>query len=186
MFQEPMILTDEPSSDDVQFLEDQINEHNMVRTGRPDFRPVSVFLRDERGSVRFSGHWWAILHPTIGSFRQKRFRRLEVLSPCVVSAAWIAPRCLRSAFCWIGLHIARIDRLVGIRTRWTLDQPTGGWRNEGKQRHSMHVIHSLPARGPQVVDVVDSVPRLGCWTICGPLRRDGARHVRGHVDLHAA
>jgi hypothetical protein len=28
-----------------------------------------------------------------------------------------------------------------------------------------HVIHSLPARRPQVLDVVDSVRRLGRWTI---------------------
>ena len=43
------------------FLEDQLNEHNMVRTGRRDFRPVSVFVRDERGSIiaGLYGFTWA-------------------------------------------------------------------------------------------------------------------------------
>src|SRR5579864_40922 len=61
MFREPMLSTDEPSADDVQFLEDQINEHNMVRTGRRDFRPVGVFLRDEGGSLiaGLYGFTWA-------------------------------------------------------------------------------------------------------------------------------
>jgi GNAT superfamily N-acetyltransferase len=61
MFQELRIVGDEPGPDDLQFLDDQINEHNMVRTGRRDYRPVSVFLRDERGSMvaGLYGFTWA-------------------------------------------------------------------------------------------------------------------------------
>ncbi len=44
-----MELTDQPHSE--QFLEDQINGHNMVRTGRRDFRPLAVYLRDEQGGI---------------------------------------------------------------------------------------------------------------------------------------
>ncbi len=46
-----MELTDQPRSEDVQFLEDQINEHNMVRTGRRNFRPLALYLRDEQGGI---------------------------------------------------------------------------------------------------------------------------------------
>src|SRR5205085_1453306 len=46
-----MELTDEPRSEDVQLLEDQINKHNVVRTGRRDFRPLAVYLRDEQGGI---------------------------------------------------------------------------------------------------------------------------------------
>ena len=56
-----MILSDEPSPEDVQFLEDQINEHNMLRTGRRDFRPLALFLRDDQGHIvaGLSGFTWA-------------------------------------------------------------------------------------------------------------------------------
>ena len=46
-----MIVTSEPSSKDVQFLDDQINEHNMMRTGRRDFQPLGVFVRGDDGSI---------------------------------------------------------------------------------------------------------------------------------------
>jgi GNAT superfamily N-acetyltransferase len=56
-----MILSDEPSAADVQFLEDQIDEHNMVRTGRRDFRPLALFVRDDQGDIvaGLSGFTWA-------------------------------------------------------------------------------------------------------------------------------
>src|SRR5438128_10636170 len=56
-----MEFTDQPRSEDVQFLEDQINEHNMVRTGRRDFRPLAVYLRDEQGDIiaGLYGFTWA-------------------------------------------------------------------------------------------------------------------------------
>ena len=56
-----MELTDEPRSEDVQLLEDQINKHNVVRTGRRDFRPLAVYLRDEQGGIiaGLYGFTWA-------------------------------------------------------------------------------------------------------------------------------
>jgi GNAT superfamily N-acetyltransferase len=56
-----MILSDEPNAADVQFLEDQIDEHNMVRTGRRDFRPLALFVRDDQGDIvaGLSGFTWA-------------------------------------------------------------------------------------------------------------------------------
>ncbi len=46
-----MELTDHPRSQDMQFLENQIDEHNMERTGRRDFRPLALYLRDEQGGI---------------------------------------------------------------------------------------------------------------------------------------
>ena len=46
-----MIVTSERSSKDVQFLDDQINEHNVMRTGRRDFQPLGVFVRGDDGSI---------------------------------------------------------------------------------------------------------------------------------------
>ena len=42
-------------------LQDQINEHNMLRTGRRDFRPLALFLRDDQGHIvaGLSGFTWA-------------------------------------------------------------------------------------------------------------------------------
>jgi GNAT superfamily N-acetyltransferase len=56
-----MELTDQPRSEDVQFLENQIDEHNMERTGRRDFRPLAVYLRNERGGIiaGLYGFTWA-------------------------------------------------------------------------------------------------------------------------------
>jgi ribosomal protein S18 acetylase RimI-like enzyme len=60
MLGEP-ILTDDPSPEDTQFVEDQINAHNTVRTGRRDFRPLGVFLRDDQHNIvaGLSGFTWA-------------------------------------------------------------------------------------------------------------------------------
>jgi ribosomal protein S18 acetylase RimI-like enzyme len=56
-----MILTNEPSLEDVQFLEDQIDEHNMVRTGRHDYRRLALFERSEQGEILagLDGFTWA-------------------------------------------------------------------------------------------------------------------------------
>src|SRR5438105_8448163 len=56
-----MILSDEPNPEDVQFLEDQIDQHNMLRTGRRDFRPIALFLRDDQGNIvaGLCGFTWA-------------------------------------------------------------------------------------------------------------------------------
>ena len=55
------ILSDDPSPDDVQFIDDQINEHNMVRTGRRDARQLALFLRDGQQSIvaGLYGFTWA-------------------------------------------------------------------------------------------------------------------------------
>jgi GNAT superfamily N-acetyltransferase len=55
------MLSDEPNPEDVQFLEDQIGEHNMVRTGRRDFRPLAVFVRNEQDEILagLDGFTWA-------------------------------------------------------------------------------------------------------------------------------
>jgi GNAT superfamily N-acetyltransferase len=56
-----MILSEEPSPEDVQFLEVQLDEHNMVRTGRRDFRPLALFVRDDDGGIvaGLYGFTWA-------------------------------------------------------------------------------------------------------------------------------
>lgn len=56
-----MTLTHEPRPEDVQFLEDQINEHNLVHTGRRDFRPLGLFVRDDQGGIvaGLYGFTWA-------------------------------------------------------------------------------------------------------------------------------
>jgi ribosomal protein S18 acetylase RimI-like enzyme len=46
-----MEATDAPRSEDLQFLEDQINEHNLQRTGRRDFRSLASFVRDDHGVI---------------------------------------------------------------------------------------------------------------------------------------
>ncbi|MBI1258080.1 MAG: GNAT family N-acetyltransferase [Chloroflexi bacterium] len=47
-------ITIEPdaSANDVQIIEDHINEFNMRVTGDDNWKPVRIFLRDERGSIR--------------------------------------------------------------------------------------------------------------------------------------
>ena len=56
-----MELTDQPRSADVEFLQNEIDEHNMKRTGQRDFRPLAVFVRDEPGAIvaGLSGFTWA-------------------------------------------------------------------------------------------------------------------------------
>jgi GNAT superfamily N-acetyltransferase len=53
--------TDEPTADDIQFIEDQIDEYNIVRTGRRDFRPLAVVLRDADDKIvaGLYGFTWA-------------------------------------------------------------------------------------------------------------------------------
>ena len=51
---------DEATSEDIQFLEDQINEFNFARTGIYDARLLAVWRRDESGRIYagLSGHTW--------------------------------------------------------------------------------------------------------------------------------
>ena len=56
-----MELTDQPSSEDLDFLEDRINQHKLARTRRHDFRPLAVFQRDDHGFIvaGLYGFTWA-------------------------------------------------------------------------------------------------------------------------------
>lgn len=56
-----MILSDAPTPDEVQFLENQIDEHNMAGTGRRDFRPLALFRRTDQGTIEAGlyGFTWA-------------------------------------------------------------------------------------------------------------------------------
>jgi len=53
--------THQPHHDDVQFLEDCVNEHNMVRTECRDYLPLAIFHRDERNAIAAGlyGFTWA-------------------------------------------------------------------------------------------------------------------------------
>ena len=58
---EPSVVTsDNPSPEDLQFLEDQINEFNFATTGIRDARLVAILLRDSAGRIYagLSGHTW--------------------------------------------------------------------------------------------------------------------------------
>jgi GNAT superfamily N-acetyltransferase len=46
-----MVLTSDPQPEDTRFLEEQINRHNMVETGRRDFLPLALFVREEDGGI---------------------------------------------------------------------------------------------------------------------------------------
>lgn len=51
---------DEAATEDLQFLEEQINEFNFARTGIYDARLLVVLLRDDAGRIYagLSGHTW--------------------------------------------------------------------------------------------------------------------------------
>jgi GNAT superfamily N-acetyltransferase len=53
-----MDFTDQPRGEDVRFLEDRLNEHNVARTRRRDYRPLALFERDERGSIVAGLYGW--------------------------------------------------------------------------------------------------------------------------------
>ncbi len=44
----------------MRFVQDQLNEYNMARTGMRDYRPLAVFLRDEAGEIAggLTGFTW--------------------------------------------------------------------------------------------------------------------------------
>jgi len=56
-----MECTDAPRPEDLHFLEDRINEHNVHCTGRGDFRPLALVVRDDEGSILagLDGFTWA-------------------------------------------------------------------------------------------------------------------------------
>jgi GNAT superfamily N-acetyltransferase len=56
----PRFETAEPSSADIEFLEDRLYEFNAGTTGISDGRSLGVFLRDECGTIvaGAAGHTW--------------------------------------------------------------------------------------------------------------------------------
>jgi ribosomal protein S18 acetylase RimI-like enzyme len=56
-----LVLEDSPSSEDLDFLETQINEHNILKTGKRDFRPLAIFIKNEDKQIiaGLSGYTWA-------------------------------------------------------------------------------------------------------------------------------
>jgi GNAT superfamily N-acetyltransferase len=56
-----LTLEDNPSSEDLDFLETQIIEHNMLKTGKRDFRHLAIFIRntDDQIIAGLSGYTWA-------------------------------------------------------------------------------------------------------------------------------
>ncbi len=56
-----MEISDQPHPEDLQFLEDRINQHNMLQTERRDYRPLALIERDAQGGViaGLSGFTWA-------------------------------------------------------------------------------------------------------------------------------
>ena len=57
---EPLRVLEDPAAADIEFLVEQINEHNADVTGHRDGRMLAIFLRDDRGAIRagLSGHTW--------------------------------------------------------------------------------------------------------------------------------
>ena len=53
-------VTEDVAPEDLQFLEEQINEHNFASTGIRDARLLVVLLRDAEGRIYagLSGHTW--------------------------------------------------------------------------------------------------------------------------------
>ena len=54
------LLCEEPSLDDVRFLEDRLYEFNRATTGIHDGRALGFFVRDESGNIvaAATGHTW--------------------------------------------------------------------------------------------------------------------------------
>ena len=55
------VVEDRPTAHDLEFLEDQIDRHNMTQTGAFDYRPLAIFVRNERQEIiaGVSGYTWA-------------------------------------------------------------------------------------------------------------------------------
>ena len=59
--QDPNVLvTDNATPEDLQFLEEQVNEYNLATTGYRDARLLVILLRDSDGRIYagLSGHTW--------------------------------------------------------------------------------------------------------------------------------
>lgn len=55
-----MVVADAATVEDLQFLEEEINEHNFAMTGIRDARLLVILVRDSRGCIYagLSGHTW--------------------------------------------------------------------------------------------------------------------------------
>jgi GNAT superfamily N-acetyltransferase len=51
-------MDEHPSRDDVQFLEDRINAHNIARTGHDDGRELALWLRADDGDIAGGLYGW--------------------------------------------------------------------------------------------------------------------------------
>lgn len=56
----PFTIETEPAPQDLQFLEDQVNEHNIAVTGYDDFQALAIFVRDAAQAMvaGLSGYTW--------------------------------------------------------------------------------------------------------------------------------
>lgn len=57
---DPLTILDDPSDDDVRFVENRITEYNFDVTGIRDGRLLAIFVRDAEGGIRagLAGHTW--------------------------------------------------------------------------------------------------------------------------------
>src|SRR3954469_2873923 len=53
-----MQIQQNPAIEDIQFLENQIYEHNVTRTGHTDGILFGIFLRDDDGQIIAGLHGW--------------------------------------------------------------------------------------------------------------------------------
>jgi hypothetical protein len=69
MSQQPLIVEDQPAPDDLTFLEDRINQHNMLQTGAFDGRALAIFMRGDQYEIiaGISGYTWADMCEQEGS-----------------------------------------------------------------------------------------------------------------------
>lgn len=56
-----LVVEDQPSEHDLEFLEDQINRYNMAQVAAFDGRRLAIFVRDEQQMIvaGISGYTWA-------------------------------------------------------------------------------------------------------------------------------
>jgi len=55
---EDLTVESQPSPEDVQLLQAHINTLNVQQTGRSDYVPLGIFVRDERGNVEAGIYGW--------------------------------------------------------------------------------------------------------------------------------
>ena len=60
MSDQPFAIESDPTPHELQYLEDQINQHNINETGFADYQPLAVFVRDaeNRPIAGISGYTW--------------------------------------------------------------------------------------------------------------------------------